>query len=179
MRLALGIVIGLGLWASGLRTADACGFWSMSDKERGTSVGYHINSATITRSGGRKARLGAFYLDEAKSGLRVVKDRKVVFDIKAGKILKRGKPIGSVDATGTVVLGKSTFVIELSNPHLEHDLPAWQLTVRRGTATILESAEASALCVGMHRDPPLTEAQQQDEVRRRVVYYLAWRETGP
>jgi len=24
----------------------------------------------------------------------------------------------------------------------------------------------------------MTEAEQQDEVRRRVIYYLAWRETG-
>jgi len=175
MRFVLGIVMGMGLVLAGVRSAEACGFWSLADKERGISVGYHINSATITKA---KKRLGALYLDvENKSGMRVVKDKQVVFDIKAGKVRKRGKAIATVDG-GTIMFGRTKYTIELSNPTTVHEMATWELTVKKGDTVIIESKEASSLCAGMHRDPPMTEDDKQDEVRRRVILYLAWRETG-
>src|SRR5688500_9006643 len=100
------------------RPADACGFWSMTDNEKKTSVGFHINSASITSG---KKRLGAFYLDiEAKDGLRVVKGRTVVYDIKGDKLRKRGKAVATLTAN-TITFGKKQYVIELTDPHVEHE----------------------------------------------------------
>ncbi|MFN0250215.1 MAG: hypothetical protein ACKV2T_25245 [Kofleriaceae bacterium] len=159
-----------------VRPADACGEWSMTDEEKKYSVSYLINSGRI--SDGKRNR-GSLYLDENPNGLRTVKDRKVIFDVKKDKLTKRGKPIASINADGSVAFGKRVYTIELTNPHKEHDFAAWDLTVKRGDKVILTSTEASALCAPMHRDPPATTAQMQDEIRRRVMFYLAWRETGP
>lgn len=161
------------------RPADACGFWSMHDDEKDRDIGYLINSAKIS-SGDHKRALGAIYLDdENKGGLRSVKNRKVVFDVKNGKLTKYGKTIATISADHSVAFGKRVYTIELTNRHDMHDFAAWDLTVKRGDKVIITSKEASALCAPMHRDPPWTEEQMQDEIRRRVMYYLAWRETGP
>lgn len=97
--------------------ADACGFFRMTDRERKLDIGWLINSASIEKGG---KRLAALYLDiEAKTGLRVVTSKKVVFDIAGDKVRRYG-----VD--------------------------------------------------------PFADADEQDqeEIRRRVIYYLEWRELG-
>jgi hypothetical protein len=157
------------------RIADACGFWSMTDNEKKRSIGYLINSGEITSDKGK--RLGMLYLDiDNKPGLRVVRERKVVFDIKHGKLLKLGKAIATIDGN-TISFGRRVYTIELTDPHQEHEgIPAWKLAVKRGDQLILEAEHASSLCAGLHRE--MTAAQLEDEVRRRVIYYLAWREVG-
>ena len=55
------------------------------------------------------------------------------------------------------------------------------MTVKRGDVVVIESADASALCAAMARaqkGTPMPLAEQQDEIRRRVAFYLAWREVG-
>lgn len=160
------------------RPADACGAWAMTDEEKSYMVSYLINSGRISNG---KNWIGAIYLDDdAKAGLRSVKDHRVVFDVKGGKLRKYGKAIATINADGSVAFGKRVYTIELSNPHEEGDhFSSWDLSVKRGDKIIATSKEASALCAPMHRDPPWTDEQKQDEVRRRVMYYLAWRETGP
>lgn len=168
----------VGVWlVLAARPAEACGFWSMSDKEKKVDVGFHINSASITNG---KRRLGAFYLDveskQAKEhGMRVVKGRQVVYDIKGDKLRRRGKAVATIDGN-TITFGKKQYAIELTDPHEEHGMPAWRLAVRRGDELIVEAADASSLCAGM--DKAMTPAQHEQEVRRRVIYYLAWRELG-
>lgn len=155
------------------RVADACGFWSMTDKEKKRSIGYLINSAEIKNE--KDKRLGMLYLDiDNKPGLRVVRERKVVFDIKNGKVLKLGKAVGTIDGNN-VTFGRRTYTIELTDPH-EHHTPSWKLAVKRGDQLIIEAEHASSLCAGLHRE--MTPEQLEDEVRRRVIYYLAWRELG-
>ncbi len=172
-------LVGLVVLAAFARPADACGYWKMHDQEKDRVVGYSINSAIIMGGEGKRT-IGAIYLDdENPSGLRSAKDHKVVFDVKKGKLTKYGKAIAKINADFSVAFGKRVYTIELSNRHDVHEMAAWDLTVKRGDKVILTSTEASALCAPMHRDPPWTEAQMQDEVRRRVMYYLAWRETGP
>lgn len=159
------------------RPADACGEWDMTDEEKSYEVSFLINSGVITKG---KKRLGAIYLDENPAGLRSVKDRKVVFDVKKDKLTKYGKAIATINADHSVAFGKRVYTIEFSNPHERHaGMKEWDLVVKRGDKVIVTSTEASALCAPMHRDPPWTDEQMQDEVRRRVMYYLAWRETGP
>jgi hypothetical protein len=173
------VVLVLG-WLT-VRSASACGFWSMHDLEKKLDVGWLINAASITRDTGtdHERRLAALYLDiDNPGGIRVVADKKVIYDLKQSKILRYGKVIGSVDADGNATIGKVTYAISFSDLKDFHGMPAWTVTVKRGNDVIAETKTGSALCAGLHRDPPMTEAEQQDEVRRRVIYYLAWRETG-
>jgi hypothetical protein len=164
----------VGVWLLvAARPADACGFWSMADKQKKTEVGFLINSASITSG---KKRIGAFYLDiESKSGMRVVKGREVVYDIKGDKLRKRGKVVATISGE-TITFGKKQYTIELTDPHEMHDMPAWRLAVRRDSELIVEGEHASSLCAGLHRE--MTPAEHEEEVRRRVIYYLAWRELG-
>ncbi len=184
-----------GAWVAGLvtvlalalvpRTADACGYWKMTDVERKRAVGWLWNAGTITTTGKAERRLGALYLDtEHADGVRVVASRKVVFDIKDGKLRKRGKVIGTVDAT-TITLGKAVFAVELG-PQIDfHGIPGWSFVVKRDGAVVLQSEAAAALCLAVQHGGAGGSASmmpidaQQHEVVRRIAYYLAWRERGP
>lgn len=173
-----GIVV-VAILVAFARPAHACGYWKMHDEEKNRDIGYLINSVKIS-TGDHKRALGAIYLDDQHpSGLRTVKNRKVVFDVKKDKLTKYGKAIATIGADHSVAFGKRVYTIELTNRHDLHGMAAWDLTVKRGDKVIITSTEASPLCAPMHRDPPATEEQMQDEVRRRVMYYLAWREAGP
>lgn len=152
----------------------------MTDGERKVEVGWLINAGTVTRG---DQRLANFYLDlDAKTGVRVAADHKVVFDIVRGKLLRYGKTVGAVGDTG-VTIGAHAYTIELTEPTFDvglHDLKmySWKLIVRRGDDAIVTSSKASSLCAPLEHDREMTELDQQNEVRRRVIYYLAWRELG-
>jgi hypothetical protein len=159
------------------RPAEACGYWSMTDTEKGFDIGFLINSASITKKKG--ARVGAFYLDidSPKLGLRVVAKKKVVFDFKDNKLRKFGKPIATIDGNMIAFKGKSTYTIELTNPRIVHDVMLeFDLAVKRDGNVIVESKEASSLCAGLKQT--MTDAEKEEEVRRRVFFYLAWRDVG-
>ena len=167
----------VGVWLLvAARPAAACGYWSMTDNEKKLDIGFLINSASITKGKDEK-RVGAFYLDiESKHGMRVVKGKSVVYDIKGGKLVKRGKAVATITGD-TIAFGKKQYTIELTDPHFEHEkMPAWKLAVRRDGELIVEAEHASSLCAGLHKE--MTPAQHEEEVRRRVIYYLAWRELG-
>jgi hypothetical protein len=176
MRWLVGLCLALVL----AKPASACGFWSLVDTEKKIEVGWLINAGTVTRGDTRLANL---YLDlDAKDGVRVAADHKVVFDVKRGKILRYGQAIGTVDGN-TVTIGKHTYELAFSDQKSTHGLHdvvilSWKLEVKRGDDVILTSGEASSLCAALHSKQPMTDAEQQDEVRRRVVFYLAWRERG-
>ena len=126
---------------------------------------------------GCKKRLAALYLDlEAKDGLRVVTSKQVIFDIKGDKVRRYGKVIGRIDSSGGFVLGKQTYTIELSDKSGDHEMPTWKMVVKRGDTVVIESERASALCAGFKKN--MTDEEAQEEVRRRVIFYLAWRELG-
>ena len=170
------ILLGLGMLLAA-RPADACGEWTMTDHEKNRVVRYLINSASVTAG---KRRVGAFYLDSEsaqakRDGMRTVQKRKVQFDIKGDKLRKYGRPIATVEGN-TVTFGKTVYTIELTEPHEFHGMPAWKLAVKRDGEVIVEAADASSLCAGLERT--MTAAQSEDEVRRRVTFYLAWREVG-
>ena len=54
--------------------------------------------------------------------------------------------------------------------------------VKRGDTLVIESKQASALCAGAHAlattGSALPDADQKAEIRRRMMFYLAWREVG-
>lgn len=159
--------------------AFACGFWDMKDNEKKLSIGFLINSASITNA--KDKRVGAFYLDvESGKPPRTVKGKQVVYDVKGDKLLKHGKAVATIEGN-TIKFARRAYTIELTNPHMEHEvMPAWKLAVRRGDQLIVEAEHASSLCAGLARakGTPMTSEEHEDEVRRRVIYYLAWRELG-
>ena len=174
----LGLVLVACLTLLTARPADACGVWKMADVGKKLEIKWLINSATIAK-GPRK--VGALYLDlEDAGGARVVAGKKVLFDVKAGALRKRGRVVGSIEA-GTVTIGKRVFEIELTDEYTLHDMPAWKLRVTRDGVVIVTSAEATALCAAgvaaMTGEPPSLEAARA-EVVRRLAFYLAWRELG-
>jgi hypothetical protein len=147
----------------------------MTDTEKSFAIHWLINSGEIKKG---KRRVGALYLDidgKAKHGLRVVRDKKVIFDLQGDKLRKRGKPVATIDGN-TITLGKKTFTIELTDPHTFMDrIPAWKLAVRRDDKVVVESPTAWAVCLV---EPNTHEADLKDEIRTRVMFYLAWRELG-
>ncbi|HVK84593.1 MAG TPA: hypothetical protein VM513_10830 [Kofleriaceae bacterium] len=175
-----GLVVVAWVVLAGVPRADACGVWRMTDVEKKLSVRWLINSGTVS-SVARNKRLAALYLDEAKEGLRVVRDKKVVYDIKGDKLRKYGKAVATLRDDGTIAFGARSYTVTFADEKELHGMPAWTLTVRRGDAVILESEEASALCAAaaaIQAGTPLSATEQQAEIRRRVAFYLAWREVG-
>lgn len=149
--------------------ALACGEWHMHDAERGLDVDYLINAARIKKGDKNYASI---YLDvDGKHPLRVVRDKQVVFDIKDGKLLKLGKVVGTV-GKDTLTIGKKTFAIDLSfrpsdaGPTGE----TYDLKVSTGDKLVVEGEHLYAMCQDV--GPP------REELTRRVVFYLAWRELG-
>jgi hypothetical protein len=166
--LALAFALAVAL----VRPANACGFWRMSDTEKHFSIGWLINSASIEQG---DKRLAALYLDiESKSGLRTTLGKQVVYDIAGDTVRHAGKAIGKLRADGSVGFGDHVYAIELSDPRVvEQRVRMWTLTVKRNDTTVITAENASALCNAMGPD---NAAKAEDEVRRRVIYYLAWRE---
>jgi len=177
-RLVLAVLFGMMLAA---RSADACGYFFMEDHERHLLIENLINAATISTVGkdgkADKTVTTLYYDTEYESGLRVSLKNTVVFDVRGSDVLKYGKVVGTIASNGDVSFGKHTYKIELTDERLDkrlsaHGVTTWTMTVKRGDTLVLDSAGVSALCaaLGGHRDA-------RDEVRRRIIFYLAWRET--
>lgn len=149
--------------------ANACGEWAMTDVEKKYEVRYLINAGsirTLKKDGSTGGRVGVQYLDdEAKNGVTVKgKGKTPALDIKDGKVLKGTKVVGTIADDGRVTFGKATYTITLGNP-VEHPLASWELEVKRGDTVVLTSERASALC----------QTRSPEDVKRRVIFYLAWR----
>ena len=160
------------------RLADACGVWHMNDTEKKWQVDWVINAGSISNAKTR-AKLSALYLDEQKDGLRVVKDRKVIFDIAGTKLRKAGKPVATFDDT-SVSFGRRVYTFTFKSAGEWHGFPSWKVEVKRGDTVVIESAQASALCAAAMASTktPMPDADQMSEIRRRIMFYLAWREVG-
>jgi hypothetical protein len=177
----VGIAVGLMLVVAGARPAEACGFWRMTDVEKKFNIGWLINSGEISTSKGR--RVAALYLDlEAAGGMTVATSKKVIFDVKDGKLRRYRRPVATIDSTaGTVTFGKRVYTIEFTEEKKLHDMPSWTVAVKRGAELVIESSDASALCAiaaAAQHGIQMTIAEQQEEISRRIAFYLAWRELG-
>jgi hypothetical protein len=176
-------IVGLVVAAALLfpKIADACGVWHMTDVEKKWQVDWLINAGSIMNDK-TKAKLNAIYLDtENKAGMRVVKDRKVVFDLAGDKLRRYGKSVATFDDK-SVTFGKRIYTFEMTDAGDWHGMPSWKVTVKRGDVTVIESAQASALCAAARAQSlsgiDLPHADHMKEIRTRMMFYLAWRETG-
>lgn len=180
--LAVAVVLGLLVIVCPSR-ANACGSWTMEDPEKGYSVYWSVNAGTIRKN---KRRVGALYLDIERRNLpRVVANKQTVFDIVRGKLMRRGKAVGTVDGT-TITIGKQIYTVKVGAKLDYHGMPAWPLEVVRAgdkPATIVKTDEAPDLCMAANGrllapDAPLDDTGAQARVIARVAYYLAWRQLG-
>lgn len=173
------VLIAVGLVVSP-RIADACGVWQMTDVEKKLDIHWWINAGAI-HNAKTKAKVGHLGLTENKDGLSVFKDRKTLYDVAGGKLRKYGKPVATFD-DDTLSFGKRIYTFAFEDAGDWHGMPSWKVTVKRGDTVVLESAQASALCAfaaaQAKTGSPLPEADQKAEIRRRMMFYLAWREVG-
>lgn len=175
----VGIAVALVLVVAGAHPASACGYWRMTDLEKQLAIGWLINSGEIKTAKGK--RVTALYLDiETPGNLKVVTSKKVIFDVKDGKLRRYGRPVATIDGT-QITFGKRVYSVEFTDQKPLHDMPSWTVTVKRGQDHIVESSDASALCAvaeaAMH-GLELSIPDQQSEIVRRIAFYLAWRELG-
>lgn len=171
-RIVAALVVSVLVLSLGAHVAQACGVWHLVDTQRKLEAVEHISTANFYSAGGK--HLGRYWMVEAPTGLRASDGKRVVADVKDGVLYVRGKRAGKVEGE-QVSIGRKTFTVALTNPHDYHGMPAWDITVKDGD-TVIATGDGSSLCSGLHRDPPMTMEQEADEVRRRVIYYLVWRE---
>jgi hypothetical protein len=171
------LVVAISLVSGGVRRAEACGSWSMTDVEKKLAVHYTINSAVIsklTKQGKPGKRVAAQYFTDEKLPLRVVAGKRVLLDIKDGKLVQGGKSIGAIEDS-RIKIGDATYVVELGSK-VEHPLPSWTLRVSRGDTLVIESERASSMC--QHALLEGDVAAQQEDILRRIAFYLAWRHSA-
>ena len=120
---------------------------------------------------------GVLILDGAASRAFTVTTRNVA----SGKLRKYGRPVATFDDT-SVTFGKRVYTFAFEDAGDWHGFPSWKVTVKRGDTVVIESKQASALCAGAEAKArtgkALPEADQMAEIRRRIMFYLAWREVG-
>ena len=164
-----------------VRTALACGEWSLQDEERGQLVQFYIRS-TFLHSGARAPgepphnRILLLEGDSAEKLHSEAGGRPQL--AMAGTTLQlHGKAVGELRGS-ELRLGRAVYQILISrNPQIpaDSDNPQgrWLVEVRRGEQR-LAHGRAMAMCLGgaLQR----ADAEQEAEVRLRVTYYLAWRE---
>jgi hypothetical protein len=157
------------------RIADACGSWHMKDVDKKLDVRWVVDAAQISNA---KATLAALYLDGEDKGdkVRVVANRKVIFDFAGDKLRRYGKPVATFDAA-SMTIGKKTFTFAFTDPHELHGFTAWKMTVKLGDKLVIESRDATAICAAAARGG-MSDEDMQAHIRREVMFYLAWRELG-
>lgn len=169
------------MWLLQTHAAQACGEWWLEDDERGHTVRFFIRSTYLDppkRTAG-EASTNRILLMEGMSAeqlhtqvggrtqLAVVNDQLQLFGKKVGEL--RGDEL---------TIGRVSYQISLAlNPLAPADRTnrenRWLVDIRRGEQRIAH-AVAMALCLGGLQ--PLEDSKQALEIRRRVIFYLGWRE---
>lgn len=167
-----------------LRThaAAACGVWWLQDEERGQSVSFYIRStfllSTAAREAGQPAKNRILLIEgETADRLHTEQGGRVQLDIREQALRLRGQSVGVLRGD-ELIIGRSAYRIAVAlSPeavgHPEKRQERWLVEVRRGDRRIAHG-KAMAMCLGGLQGAE--DAQQELEVRRRVIFYLAWRE---
>ena len=164
-----------------VRTALACGQWSLQDEERGQSVEFYIRSTflqTGQRAPGEPPHNRILLMEgDSADKLHTEAGGRPQLVLAGTTLLLHGQAVGELRGS-ELRLGRAMYQILISrNPQIpaDSDNPQgrWLVEVRRGEQRIAHG-RAMAMCLGgaLQR----TDAEQEVEVRRRVTYYLAWRE---
>lgn len=149
-------------------SAEACGFWRLEDTERGQKVHFLLHRTHVEPEGKKKRPI--MRITEGKHGLRAKRGERRFLAVVDGELRRRGRVIGEVDGDRVTIRGE-TYEIDVERlpvkpPH------NWRVEVRRGGDAIA-SGKAMVLCQKYGEEQE--EAVGARNIRRRVMYYLAWR----
>jgi len=165
MRIAVAVVVGMWLVVAA-RPAEACG-WAFEDSEYGASTVQYSDSIWMEK---RNEKAVSFDLERhPQYGLRAGLNGEVVFHTDGARLGKHGRVIATITGSkrnSKITFGTRSYTIEIrGDPHNpKNAFPRWFVTVKRDNRVIIKTDHAFADCTG--------------EVRARVMFYLAWRETG-
>lgn len=163
------------------RMALACGEWWLQDEERGQSVQFYIRSTFLQLGAGAPGEPphNRILLMEGDSAdkLHTEAGGRPQLSLAGTTLQLHGKAVGELRGS-ELRLGRTAYQILISrNPQIPADSDnlqgRWLVEVRRGEQRIAHG-RAMAMCLGGALQRADTE--QEVEVRRRVTYYLAWRE---
>ena len=180
MRVRLGWLIPLLclFWSS---AAAACGTWLLQDDERHQRVRFYIRTTFLIPDGAAQeqppqTRILVMEVESAEQ-LHTELSGRTQLDVVNTKLRLRGQVVGELRGE-RLTLGPREYQIAIAvrpeaAAHPERRENRFQVEVRRGEHPIAHG-QAMALCLGGLRGAD--DAQQELEVRRRVAFYLAWRE---
>lgn len=162
------------------RGAEACGVWRLNDHEAGRVVKYYIHTMHVWRDGPRKGRTINLHIDGRDTPsmfLRVGKRKEL--DLRGGKLRRSGRTVGTV-AGDVLRIGRNEYTIKIEHRPAKTgpSVMRWWVEVRRGEQLVADG-QAMSLCLDGPPPELYTKAgagRETDEIRRRVIYYLAWRD---
>jgi len=166
MRRLLIAVLGFGLLGSS--SAEACGTWSLVDREKGWTVVFHsIRTGLVPRPGERRSSRQLMWL----AGKSWQPGRGHSLRFKGSALYLDERRVGDYTAS-RVRIGERVFRLRFGKDYRRYDFrglvdsDGQSVVVRRGDRVVLEGA---ALGDRHCQEPPI----------RRIALYLAWRELLP
>jgi len=177
-------VLSVALLAGGLpRITHACGVWSLKDEGLGRVVTFYVENTLISPPKGKRGPRAMILRLAGSSAatLHSVIGRRPDLQFKDGALRRRGKALGTIDGD-KLTLGQQRYTISLTDRLAEWGpMHRWEVKVLQGER-LIAGGKAMSLCIGTTNAPPPGErgpkwlAVEQEEIRRRVVLYLAWRQ---
>ncbi len=169
------------IWLLRTSAAAACGTWWLQDDERHQSVRFYIRSTFLIPDGHNPETppQNRILLMEGESAqqLHTEVSGRTQLDVMNNQLRLRGRVVGELSGE-RLTLGRLVYQIAVAvrpeaAAHPERRENRFQVEVRRGEQLIAHG-QAMAMCLGGLKGAD--DAQQELEVRRRVTFYLAWRE---
>ena len=169
------------VWLLRTSAAAACGTWLLEDAERHQSVRFYIRTTFLIPDGHDpeqplKNRILVMEGESAQQ-LHTEVSGRTQLDVMNNQLRLRGRVVGELSGE-RLTIGRLVYQITVAvrpeaAAHPERRENRFLVEVRRGEQPVAHG-QAMALCLGGLRGAD--DAQQELEVRRRVTFYLAWRE---
>lgn len=171
------LVIALaGMLASWSAPARACGTWQMHDLGLSRWVSFHVENTLISKANRKK---GPHKLIQRLSVRRTEicslmgQARDFYFE---GGTLRRGKKVVARLEGNTIKFEYLRFRLDVT-PKPDKERRLYRVELHLGQK-LIAAGDAMPMCAAGGDDPAPTKealAREREEIRKRVVLYLAWR----
>ncbi len=143
-------------------TAFACGEWSLMDHRLGEEQRFRV--------GGIMGLFGVVGHDPVR--LQAYEGDERIGFFRNCHLHWRGRRVGCLEGE-QLRIRDTTYRIEISSREDPHGIYLWMVKVHQGDELVAEgNAMSFCACGGC------TESHKQDDIRRRVAFYLAKRDLG-
>jgi len=173
MRALVMAVAGLACWSA---PARACGTWQMHDLDLSRWVSFHAANTLISKANRKK---GPHKLIQRLSGrgreIHSLMGQARDFHFE-GNTLRRGKRVVAHLEGNTIKFEYLRFRLDVT-PKPDKERRLYRVELHLGQK-LVAAGDAMPTCGSDGADPPPSKealAREQEEIRRRVVLYLAWR----